>query len=242
MDRIRSFGLKAGTRVGNYRVVKCLGRCCEGEVYKVAEVPTEAIQALKLFRTDELPSIRHLVHFAWYYEQVRCTGHFPTYYHYGHWFLDDDNGCWFLVFEFINGRPLKEVICSYSLVEKETLFFQLAYAVVDIHEHEYAIGDFSTLENVFLTGKDSIMFIDCNPGEPDFPNCDFENDCKDELIPAAKLIFGENEPECIKIFENKINAIKCFTNHTLTEVLQKNQPTTTKGETTWRTQQKKQKH
>jgi len=54
------------------------------------------------------------------------------------------------------------------------------------------------------------MFIDCNPGEPDFPNCDFENDCKDELIPAAKLIFGENEPECIKIFENKINAIKCF--------------------------------
>ena len=81
-------------------MIKNIGRGWEGEVYKVEEVPTEAKRALKLFRMDKkLKSVRRLVHFAWYYEQVRCTGHFPVYYHYGQWFLDDDDGCWFLVFE-----------------------------------------------------------------------------------------------------------------------------------------------
>ena len=112
MAKIRSFDLKPGTRIGNYRVLENIGRGWEAEVYKVEEVPTGAIRALKLFRTDDLDSIRHFLHYAWYYDQVRRTGHFPIYYHYGQWFFDDDNGCWFLILEFISGRPLHAVVKS----------------------------------------------------------------------------------------------------------------------------------
>lgn len=126
MGKIRSFDLQPGTRIGNYRVITNIGRGWEGEVYKVTEVPTGAVRALKLFRTDELDSIRHFLHFAWYYEQVRCTCHFPIYYHYGQWFFDDDNGCWYLILEFISGRPLLAVVRSgLPKEEKEALFFSL---------------------------------------------------------------------------------------------------------------------
>ena len=222
MSRVRSFNLQPGTRIGNYRIIENIGRGWEGEVYKVEEVPTEALRALKLFRTDELDSVRHLVHFAWYYEQVRCTGHFPVYYHYGQWFLDDDNGCWFLVFEFISGKPLNNIVKSgYSQDDKEALFFQLVSAVADVHEHGYAIGDFSSLDNVFLTERRGIVFIDCNPGEPDHPNCDFYCDCKEELIPAATRIFGRSKPMSVKTLINTINRTEDFTKGTLRKLLQK---------------------
>ena len=221
MGKVRSFELQPGTRIGNYRVVENIGRGWEGEVYKVEEVPTEAIRALKLFRTDELESVRHLVHFAWYYEQVRCTGHFPVYYHYGQWFLDDDNGCWFLVFEFIEGNPLKTVVAGCSEAEKEARFFQLAFAVADVHEQEYAVGDFSTLENVFVAEGRGIVFIDCEPGDPDRPNTDFRYDCKKELIPAANHIFGRSKPLSVKALLKEINTAKRFTKRTLRVMLQK---------------------
>jgi len=222
MGRVRSLNLQPETRIGNYCVIENIGRGWEGEVYKVAEVPTEAIRALKLFRTDGLDSIRHLVHFAWYYEQVRCTGHFPIYYHYGQWFFDDDNGCWFLVFEFISGKPLNKVVesgCSQD--EKKTLFFQLASALANVHEHGYAVGDFSTLDNVFLAEGRGIVFIDCNPGEPDQPNTDFRYDCRKELIPAATRIFGRSKPTTVKALVNAINKTEDFTKETLRKLLQR---------------------
>jgi len=221
MGKVRSFNLEPATRIGNYSVIDNIGRGWEGEVYKVKEVPTEATRAMKLFRMDELDSVRHLVHFAWYYEQVRCTGHFPIYYHYGQWFLDDDNGCWFLVFEFIDGKPLKALVSGCSKADKEVLFFQLASAVADVHEHGYAVGDFYTLDNVFLAKRSGIVFIDCDPGQPDYPNCDFRNDCKEELIPAATLIFGRSKPASVKSLQNEIDSTRSFSKHTLSSILQR---------------------
>ena len=106
MAKVKSHYLEENTRVSSYKVLENLGRGWEGEVYKVAEVPTEAVRAMKLFRTGKLSTIRHLAHVAWYFEQVRGTGHFPIYHHCGQWFFEDDSGCWFLVFEFIDGIPL----------------------------------------------------------------------------------------------------------------------------------------
>ena len=212
MSKIKSFSLKPNTRIGNYRIIENIGRGWEGEVYKVVEVPTDAVRALKLFRTDELDSIRHLVHIAWYYEQVRTTNHFPVYYHYGQWFLDDDNGCWFLVFEFIEGESLKDRIKK-NTHSKEDIFFSLASALADIHEYKYAVGDFETLENVFMSidrnNSQKIVFIDCNPGEPDHPNSDYKEDCL-ELVTISKFI-GKSKPSRVKslIKEIKIGRASC---------------------------------
>jgi len=222
MGKVRSFNLKPATRIGNYCVIENIGRGWEGEVFKVAEVPTEAIRALKLFRTDEIESVRHLIHFAWYYEQVRSTSHFPVYYHYGQWFLNDDNGCWFLVFEFIEGTPLKQVVSNYSLPDKEALFLVLASAVADVHVHGYAIGDFSNLDNVFLAEGRRIVFIDCDPGRPDHPNSDFKNDCRKELIPAARQIFGKsNPPAGVQTLLKEIGSTRDWNRLSLRRILQR---------------------
>lgn len=222
MAKVKSFNLKAETRIGNYRIIENIGRGWEGEVYKVAEVPTEAIRALKLFRTDELNSIRHLIHIAWYYEQVRPTGHFPAYYHYGQWFLDDDcNGCWFLVFEFVEGTTLKQVLEG-NTHSKEDVFFCLASALADVHEYGYAVGDFETLENVIVANdkKDKcnrIVFIDCDPGEPDKPNSDYRGDCH-ELVSVSR-VFGKSKPSKVKALLRELKSRQRFGQKTLSEIL-----------------------
>jgi hypothetical protein len=109
MGKVKSHKLAAGTRVSSYKILREIGMGWEAEVYKVAEVPTEAERAMKIFRTGKLETIRYMAHVAWYFEQVRSTGHFPVYHHCGQWFFDDDNGCWFLVFEFIDGEALSNL-------------------------------------------------------------------------------------------------------------------------------------
>ena len=158
VPKVRSFNLKRGTRIGNYRILEKIGRGCEGEVYKVTEVTTGVIRALKLFRSVELESVRQLLHCAWYYDQLHHTGHFPNYYQYGQWFLDGSVGCWFLILEFIEGIPLSKKVQGRTNDEKEKLFFRLAHAVADIHEYGYAIGDFSHLGNVIQAKGGHIFF------------------------------------------------------------------------------------
>lgn len=214
MNKVKSFNLSQGVRIGNYRVLENVGRGWEGEIYKVEEVPTEAIRALKLFRTDELDSVRHVIHFAWYYEKLRETNHFPIYHHYGQWFFDDNNGCWFLVFEFIDGEPL----CTPKLAS-ETQFFALAKAVATVHSYGFAIGDFGDLTNVFVRKSDkSVVFIDCEPGEPDYPNTNFCNDCTDELAGAAKTMFEDKPPASVVKLLEQLTSNR-FSENTLEEVL-----------------------
>lgn len=216
MPQIHSFKLKPDTRVGNYRIVERIGRGWEGEVYKVIEIPTEAPRALKLFSTDKLDevySVRYLSHIAWYFEQVRPTGHFPVYHHYGQWFLDDDNGCWYLIFDYIQGSPFKKLITIRSNL-KEALFFGLASALANVHVKGFAVGDYDDLSNVFLTKDHRVVFVDCEPGKPDRPNTDFRSDCK-ELKNAARRIFGKKKPKAVVDFLKAINNHKRFTSATL---------------------------
>lgn len=215
MGKVRSFGIEDGERIGPYRVLENMGRGWEGEVYKVVEVPTDAVRALKLFRTDELDSIRHLIHTAWYYEQLRWTQHVPIYHHYGQWFLDDDNGCWFLVFEFIDGVPL-------SALKRPTAkdFLKLARAVATVHGAGYGVGDFSSLTNAFVRKSNgAIVFVDCDPGEPDAPNADFREDCLVELPDAANAMFGEALPKKVARLLAGLKAHKRFNETTLAEEL-----------------------
>lgn len=214
MGKVKSFNLPAGTRVGNYRVIEVVGRGWEGEVYKVAEVPTDSIRALKLFRANELDSIRHLVHFAWYYEQLRTSGNVPIYYHWGQWFLDDDEGCWFLVFEFVQGESLKDK--PYT----EELFFDVAIAMTNIHSLGYAVGDISMLTNITIRDDGTPVFIDCNPGKPDHPNRDFRADCLEELPAVAKAMFGSKVPVPVRALLENMKSIQRFTYTTLARLLE----------------------
>lgn len=155
------------------------------------------------------------------YEQVRATNHFPVYHHYGQWFLDDDNGCWFLVFEFIEGKSLKNIIIKDERLKNE-VFFSLASALADIHDHKFAVGDFNKLENVFQStdrnNSKKIVFIDCDPGEPNKPNSDYQADCL-ELVEISK-IFGKSKPSRVKSLIKEIKSRKRFDNKTLGEIIE----------------------
>ena len=220
MTKVKPFNIQPNSRIGHYRVIESIGRGWEAEVYKVVEVPTDAVRVIKLFRTDELDSIRHLIHIARYYEHVRITNHFPVYYHFGQWFLDDDNGCWYLVFEFIDGTCLKDLI-DQNKHSKQDIFFALASALADIHEHAYAVGDFDTLQNVFMSvDKDNlqkIVFVDCYTGEPDYPNTDYRGDCL-ELV-AVSEIFGPSKPSRVEALITEIQSRKRFGSKTLRGIL-----------------------
>jgi tRNA A-37 threonylcarbamoyl transferase component Bud32 len=104
--------------------------------------------------------------------------------------------------------------------EQEDLFFKLATALADVHEAEYAVGDFTNLENVLIDDDDErIVFIDCNPGKPDDPNSDFHCDCQEELIKAANHIFGRSKTKKASELINSIEKTKQFTSKTLRELL-----------------------
>jgi hypothetical protein len=111
-----------------------------------------------------------------------------------------------------------------SEANKEALFFKLASAVADVHEHKYAVGDFSTLDNVLWAEGLRIVFIDCYPGGPGDPGRGFrgfEKDCKEELIPAAKRMFGRTKPASVESLLREIDSTRRFSKQTLRSILQK---------------------
>jgi len=119
-----------------------------------------------------------------------------------------------LVFEFIDGEPL----CTPKLAS-EGQFLALVSAVASVHSAGYAIGDFSDLTNVFVRKSDkSVVFIDCEPGEPDYPNTDFCNDCTVELVEAAKTMFGKKPPASVAKLLDQLTSNR-FNENTLEEVL-----------------------
>jgi hypothetical protein len=52
MAKVKSLYLNKGTRIGNYEIIEAIGRGCEGEVYKVKEIPTDAVRAMKIYQMD----------------------------------------------------------------------------------------------------------------------------------------------------------------------------------------------
>jgi hypothetical protein len=228
MPKPRPFKLKPGDRVGNYRILNRVGGRYEGEVYKVLERPTDVIRALKLFRTDELSSIRQLAHIAWYFEQVRSSEHFPVYHYYGQWLFDDDEGCGFLVFDFVKGPTLRQYLKN-APGSKERLFLALARAFTDVHKchyhkHHFAVGDQDDLDNAIVAKVRNhdglrIVFVDCYPGVPEHHNKDFSRDCH-ELVTVARKIFGKSKPIAVQRILKGIAGRKRFTSTTLRDILE----------------------
>jgi len=205
MSKVDSFELSEGARIGNYRVMENIGRGWEGEVYKVEEVPTEAVRAMKIMRMDDRIG-RSLTHTAWYFEQLKATGHVPVYYHYGQTFLNDDNGCWYLIFEYIDGDTLGTLIkrgCGMNDEGLESVFFDIAKAVAEVHRADFAVGDIGAdrvadLGNVMFDKGGRVVFVDLEPGVPDKPNRNFRNDCVEELPRIADRMFKSRHPRRVE--------------------------------------------
>ena len=196
MGRIRSFKLAAGTRIGNYEIVRPIGRGWEGEVFEVREVPTEATRAMKIVRHEPKQPTRDRIAAAWFFEQLADTGSVARYYHMGQWFFDDSEGVFFYVFEHLRGEDLSALIrrqrARMSSSRALELLTMVVACVARIHERGYAVGDLETGENlIVLDNAQAVKVCDCNPGKADRPNVDFRNDFR-ELRDLARKIFGRH--------------------------------------------------
>jgi tRNA A-37 threonylcarbamoyl transferase component Bud32 len=204
MGKVKPLKLSKGTRVGSYRIDRPLGRGWEGEVYAVEEVPTAAERAMKLIARQVDVSTRVVVHTAWFFEQLASSGAVARYFHMGTWFLEDNEGLFFLVFERLHGKTLKDYIEDEqdAWTEQRALRMvrQVAEAIARVHALGYAVGDFDTGTNIVVTGDAADprpIFCDLDPGAPDAPNTNFANDAE-ELLTLARWLAPKKQSSEMK--------------------------------------------
>jgi serine/threonine protein kinase len=154
MAKVTSFNLRRGTRIGQYEIVSKLGRGWEGEVYNVKEVPTDAPRAMKIVRHRKGASVRDYGHIGWYFEQLAETGAVARYYHMGQWFLEDNEGLFYFVFERLRGENLQVWLRKRRrrLGAREALgaAVAVASAIAKVHQKRVAVGDFEWGDNLIV--------------------------------------------------------------------------------------------
>jgi serine/threonine protein kinase len=203
MANVTSLNLRRGTRIGQYEIVSKLGRGWEGEVYNVKEVPTDAPRAMKIVRHREGASVRDYTHIGWYFEQLGETGAVARYYHMGQWFLEDNEGLFYFVFERLRGENLQVWLRKRRrrLGAHEALgaAVAVASAIAKVHQKRVAVGDFEWGDNlIVLDDGATVKICDCDPGWADHTNVDFKNEsrsserCSTEssVLVAGTLSFG----------------------------------------------------
>ncbi|MBZ0253880.1 MAG: hypothetical protein K8I02_11130, partial [Candidatus Methylomirabilis sp.] len=142
MGKIRKFRLRDGDRIDSYAVVgdQSLGNGWEAEVYKVREVATAAIRAIKLVRRDT-GTFSDWIHRAWFYEQLARTGSTVRYYHMGEWYLDGYEHVTYFVLEYLNGTTLKSWAKPKrrpSALDRVRMLSLLAGKIEVVHKRDFA--------------------------------------------------------------------------------------------------------
>lgn len=193
---IRSFRIPPGARIGNYKVLHCLGRGFECEVYAAGEVPTGVKRALKIFPDGDVEHTRLIVHRARIYERLSTTGSVVGYHHLGRTFLaTSGESIIFLVFDLLAGvgvnQYMKQLRGIASNREREAirLTSEIAEKISRVHALGYAVGDFEAGSNIIIRMADrQPIFCDLEAGSPNNPNKDFQNDLE-EFCVLSRLIF-----------------------------------------------------
>lgn len=173
-ERSEPVRLEPGAVVGNYRIVRRLGRGWEATTYLAQEIPTGARRALRLIWEEDAEVTKRFVHRARFFERLAHTGAVARYHHMGAAFVDGDvRVLLYQVFEYVQGLELRDHLKSIagSASERETqalaLLAKIADTIARVHRENLALGDFDSGVNVILRrGSGSPVFVDCEPGWP----------------------------------------------------------------------------
>ncbi len=162
------FGLKTGTRIGNYALSKRIGSGWTAEAYLAHEVPTQAIRVVKLYESfddgQHVQRMRDFEHYCWVLESLAKFELLPRYHHMGHCFLReaDGLGTYYLVQEYLDGSQFKLGRCTTEMIDR------FLGKVSAVHEAGFALGDMSESNMKISTGD--IRLVDCDYGSHDKPN------------------------------------------------------------------------
>ncbi len=153
-------GLRAGSRIGAYRLTELIGRGGMGEVYKAerADDQYESVVAIKLVRTDHDPE-----QVAWRFRSERQI--LATLEHRNIARLIDGgttrDGVPYLVIELVQGEPIDRY-CEDNLLgvnERIQLFLQVCAAVSFAHQRLVVHRDLKP-SNILVTADGSVKLLD----------------------------------------------------------------------------------
>ena len=157
MASIESFSLQSTDIIGNYNIVRCLGRGWEGEVYLVTDHFSRAKRILKIF-SPKKHTETSFQQACRKYEMMGSVAGFLTYYHAGYWASRDT---YYVVLEYFEGITLQEHLKrnkfqpTYALDIIEALFRIMQIC----HKNGLCIGDINP-GNIAIGSKASLRIID----------------------------------------------------------------------------------
>jgi hypothetical protein len=83
----------------------------------------------------------------------------------GQWFLEDNEGIYYMIFEKLQGEILKNIISQknktggFGEEEAYKLLLEFCETICAIHENELAIGDFFNGDNIMVLNNNKIKFL-----------------------------------------------------------------------------------
>lgn len=111
MPRVKSFKVRRGTEINGYKIRDLLGKGWEGEVCRVTEEYSEANRVLKLFDPAQYRS-KQMYRFCPRLEKLSSIPGIIRFHHAGYW---EKRDCYFLVMEWLDGKPLDRIVAKGSL-------------------------------------------------------------------------------------------------------------------------------
>lgn len=147
--------------INGYSIRQRLGAGWEGEVYRVREQFSQGERVLKLFDPASYRS-KQMSDYCPKLEQLSAVSGIIRFYHAGYWEAHD---CYYLVMQYVEGRPLQRIISRRPLPLFRSLRIvrDLLRIVRACHSLDCCVGDIHS-DNIIITANDRLYIIDVDLG------------------------------------------------------------------------------
>ncbi len=191
-----SYRVPSGTMVDGYRLIRCIGRGWESTSYLATEETGEALRRVKLYRFADPDYLGLTVET---FARFHSIGIVPSCCGMGTWRRNRRKTIRFLVFDYIKGKPLKDILrpCrwrrSWQPAAALGVLGGMAAKIAAVHKLDRAVGDFERGGNILVQPNGDAMWCDLDTGSPEEPNTSFEGD-RDHFFTILDLL-SAHQPE-----------------------------------------------
>jgi serine/threonine protein kinase/Tol biopolymer transport system component len=151
-------GVEVGKRIGRYEVQSCIGVGGMGEVYLALDTQLDREVALKVLSAEVAADAQRLLRFQ---QEARAASKLKGE-HAAHIYdVGEADGAYFIAMEYVEGRPLDQVIAGRALDVREVvrLGAQIAEALEEAHTRGITHRDIKPA-NIIVTARGSVKVLD----------------------------------------------------------------------------------
>lgn len=176
-----AYRLGRGSVVCGYRLLRPLGYGWEGTCYLAQEEFSGVIRRVKFYRSMDGRHADQVGHVAATFDRLAHTGAVPAYHHMGVW-QRGRRSIPFMVFDFVEGRPLVQTLAperwrrGWDDRRAVAVLASLAGKLAAVHAAGLAIGDFPHGHNILVTPEQDAVWCDITAGWQNEPFTDLAAD------------------------------------------------------------------